>query len=322
MSREAVFHALLLLALFSISLSTVGFVNDVHAYEPLVSPEPSIGSVSVGTVFRIDVALLGVENLHSFEVILYYDNDALNATQILEGPLLRSAGPTVFKIAQMKNNYDDIYGIVWVNCTLLDSVRTFNGSGIMATVEFEVIGGGGSVLEPSDTKLYDPSGDIIPHATIVGILSSDPVPPYRTFKLTWNQENFTVAVHSNSSLAGISFNQPQKELSFYVTSWEASRYFCNITIPKTLLRDNSTQVWVVLRYGTPTDAIITSNDTHTFFYLTYYFTGYLVFSYEYHIVGAEVVSEFPSVIIPPLFLVLTVFTAAMRRLWRKKPLSV
>ena len=74
--------------------------------------------------------------------------------------------------------------------------------------------------------------------------------------------------------------------------------YCNITIPKSLLKG---EPWTVKLNGTIWEFQANDNTTHSFIYFTYTHAS----TYEVIIEGTWGIPEFPSAIILPLFMILT-----------------
>jgi len=108
----------------------------------------------------------------------------------------------------------------------------------------------------------------------------------------------------------ILFLQLDKKLIFDVKGSPDTVGFCNVTIPKALLRGNP---WTVLLNDTDVTAqtTICENETHTFIYFTYSHSTYHV-----QIIGTWVIPEFPSATILILLMLSTLI--AMLTLRKKK----
>jgi len=294
-------------------LVLVGNVSSVPMAE--VVPSPAFGWIPLGSKGQIDVFVGNVVNLHGWELLLFYENIPVNVTSIVEGSFLASAGSTDFEVIRLDEEFNATHGVVWVNCTLVEPLKAVDGGGLIATVFFESIDVGGSYLDLSQTKLYDLSGNLIPHSTVIGDYSIvGSTSPIRTFDISWNGETYTVATYSNSTVAKLNFTQPQQKVTFYVNGVHGTFGFCNITIPWTLLHDNATQAWAVYVDGNPVTPLTSTNQTHTFIYFTYALNS----TSEVQIIGAEAVPELPAVIIPPLFITLTLLAIILRKLSRNR----
>jgi len=85
----------------------------------------------------------------------------------------------------------------------------------------------------------------------------------------WAEKTYYVATFSNSSVSDFSFSMPDWKISFNVTGSDATIGYCNVTIPKTLIRANATHPWTVLVDGTPVSPTVLEDGAYTFLYFTY-----------------------------------------------------
>jgi hypothetical protein len=122
---------------------------------------------------------------------------------------------------------------------------------------------------------------------------------------------FNVTMMSNSTVSNFNFNESLKQISLNVTGPTGKAGYCNVTIPKDLLRGSP---WTVLLNGTDwtTLCTITENDTHTFIYIPHTYSTNTI-----QIRGTWVVPEFPSATILPLLMIATTLSVILRRRRRK-----
>jgi len=118
----------------------------------------------------------------------------------------------------------------------------------------------------------------------------------------------------NSTVSGFYFSQPSKEIGFYVTGLLNKTGFCNVTIPKQLLRAEPLSAWVVsVGDQPPLSLILTENATYSFLYFTYNHSASRI-----RIIGTDVIPEFPVAIFLPLFIIVTLVVAVLRKRGRKR----
>ena len=101
-------------------------------------------------------------------------------------------------------------------------------------------------------------------------------------------------------------------ISFDVTGPSGTTGFCNITIPTDLMRGDP---WLILINDTitPETIIIDGNGTHTFLYFTYPHNAHIEIS------GTWVVPEFPTTLLLPLLIIVTLAAVILRKkLWSTK----
>jgi len=117
-------------------------------------------------------------------------------------------------------------------------------------------------------------------------------PFVKVFDVVWEGVHYLVSTFSNSTVTHFIFTQTLAQISFNVSGTSGTLGYCNVTIPKNLLRDNP---WTITIDGVPkTDFTQSSNDTHTFLYFNYTHSG------TNHIVikGTWVVPEFSWRLVP------------------------
>ncbi|MFQ5999643.1 MAG: hypothetical protein ACE5J6_02575, partial [Candidatus Bathyarchaeia archaeon] len=117
------------------------------------------------------------------------------------------------------------------------------------------------------------------------------------------------ALLGNSTVSGFYFSQPSKEIGFYVTGLLNVTGFCNVTIPKNLLRDNP---WTVKADNNAVPFIPSGNATHSFLYFTYNHSAFKI-----QIIGTWVVPEFPTAIFLSLFIIVTLVVAVLGKRGKK-----
>ena len=132
------------------------------------------------------------------------------------------------------------------------------------------------------------------------------------FDVVVDDINYPVSILSNSTVSNFNFNKTEMQISFNVTGESGTTGYCNVTIPKSLLRDSP---WTIkVDNTTIIDFDEETNDTHTFLYFTYTHESPLQVTIE----GTWVIAEFPLAIILPLFMILSLATAVFVKLKKKK----
>jgi len=109
------------------------------------------------------------------------------------------------------------------------------------------------------------------------------------FCVTWQQETYHVSTISNSTVSNFRFSQPDKMISFNVSSPDGTSGFCRVTIPNMVLGGPYT---LVLDGLPPVNLTERSNGTHCFLYFTY---DHNIRSVK--IEGASVIPEFSSLLL-------------------------
>lgn len=113
----------------------------------------------------------------------------------------------------------------------------------------------------------------IPHLGVDSYPLIEPWSSLRTFSINGD----TVTVLSNSTIASFNFNQSLKRMSFNVTGSPGTLGFCNVTIPKNLLKSETpSEIWTVTLDNVFTSFTLTANSTYTSLYFTYAHTTHKV----------------------------------------------
>ena len=133
-----------------------------------------------------------------------------------------------------------------------------------------------------------------------------------TFNAFWEGFNYPVIVSSsNSTIADFNFYQSLKQISFKVSGETGTSGYCNVTIPKNLLKG---EPWTVRLNGTDWTFTPTQNETHSCIYFTYTHSS----TYEVTIQGTWVIPEFPSTLILAIFMLTTLITTIILKTKRKR----
>jgi hypothetical protein len=61
-------------------------------------------------------------------------------------------------------------------------------------------------------------------------------PSLYMFNVTWENKTYPIIVLSNSTVSNITFNQSKAQICLTITGSHGTKGYCNITIPKNLLR--------------------------------------------------------------------------------------
>jgi len=127
---------------------------------------------------------------------------------------------------------------------------------------------------------------------------------------TWNGTAHSVQTVSNSTISDFSFSTIHRMVSFNVTGSEGIIGFSRVGIPKRLLYSPNPMNWVARVNGTlvPFRVLEEIEGDYTYIYFTY---SHSILNVQ--IIGTEVISEFPSLMILPLFMMVTLLTAVIYR---------
>jgi len=134
--------------------------------------EPSSQTVgAIGVNFTVNVSIADVSNLYGYSLDVYYNSTLMNGTQVTEGPFLNESGSNqpFFEVISFTDNYNSTEGLVEIADSLVGSVPSVNGGGVLVTIEFKSLALGSSVaLTLADVALSDPSGSPISFEILSG----------------------------------------------------------------------------------------------------------------------------------------------------------
>jgi len=122
-----------------------------------------------------------------------------------------------------------------------------------------------------------------------------------TFDTVWENVSYPIIVLTNSTVSTFNFTQSLAQLTFEVSGKTDTIGYCNITIPKALLKGP----WMVMIGNTSWSFDSSENSTHSFLYFTYTYASTI----QVAIQGTWVVPEFPPTVILPFFMLLTMLVA-------------
>jgi adhesin HecA-like repeat protein len=131
---------------------TISFWARNGSAAPLLSIEPPSLFVQRGNSFSLDVRISDVADLFAFQFDLAFDPLILSAGSITEGPFLPSGGATAFIAGTVDNTAGTITATV---DTLIGAIPGVNGSGVLASVDFQALSLGTSPITFSHPILLD-----------------------------------------------------------------------------------------------------------------------------------------------------------------------
>ena len=133
-----------------------------------VDPKELINeSLGPGQNFTISINIANATAVYSFTFRLGFATAIIEATEILEGEFLKSAGPTTVLASKINNTA----GFVEFSATL-NSPPSASGDGTLATISFHVVNNGTSALSLSGTSLKDADSNALTHTTANGLFSN------------------------------------------------------------------------------------------------------------------------------------------------------
>jgi hypothetical protein len=153
-TRKKIIGALLLL--------WIGLAGTPVVTATTISIEPTPSTFSVGDTFSLNIVVTDVIDLYGFQFDIEFSPSILSATGITEGAFLLSGGSTLF----IPGAIDNVLGTIsFTGDTLLSAPPGVDGSGILASVTFQALVAGTSLVSPSNVVLLDTNLADIPFST-------------------------------------------------------------------------------------------------------------------------------------------------------------
>ena len=152
-------------------------VPAAHAIPVLTAsatPDPAV----VGAPVSVDLVLTDVVDLYAYQLSLSFDPSLLQVTGVAQGALLPGGGSTFFDGGSVNNT---LGSISFMFDSLVGGVPGVNGTGVLATVSFDVVGTGTSTLAFADTLFLDSGLADISVQITNGSLQTLPVPEPASF---------------------------------------------------------------------------------------------------------------------------------------------
>lgn len=164
--NKVVCRTLLLLGL------TISFAPRDGLAVPILSIEPPSLLVQLGKSFSLDVRISGVADLFAFQFDLAFNPFFLSAGSITEGPFLPSGGTTSF----IPGTVDNTLGTITATAdTLIGAIPGVNGSGVLASVDFQALGVGNSPITLSNVILLNSDINDIPVSIVDASITVTPI---------------------------------------------------------------------------------------------------------------------------------------------------
>jgi hypothetical protein len=135
---------------------------------PSLEIQPPHTMAELDDVFSVNATVNNVTDLGGWEFKLYFLKSLINFATTAEGPFLKQGGSTVFFIVESTNSHNATHGRVWLTCSLLGGVPGVNGSGTLATINFQAVGFGTTPLHFADSVLGDSTATPIQHTPVDG----------------------------------------------------------------------------------------------------------------------------------------------------------
>ncbi len=179
MARRCTLVTMVLISIM-IVISSSYYVGKAATLAALYIDPPETEGLNIGDFFTVNIKIANITNLAGWQVELFYSTQVIAATDVKEGPFLKSAANTIFVSGPQgpfDNDYNTTHGRIYVACATLPSTGV-SGSGTLFNVTFQAVGAGSTMItitrDPEITKLLDNTFGApqpIPHSTADGLVS-------------------------------------------------------------------------------------------------------------------------------------------------------
>ena len=152
--------------------------ENVPTQETVLSVVPSLISEPIGNTFTIDISLTDVEDLFGLAIEFEWDPTILDYVDHLAHIPVDDYPDGILHggILWLKDDVDAVTGFYELGCSSFDfpPPPSFNGSGIVLNMTFEVLAEGVSGLDFILDDLANSAGSAIEHQTINGTFDNGP----------------------------------------------------------------------------------------------------------------------------------------------------
>lgn len=149
--KTTMFRTLVMSLIFMIILIFRQYHVYAVASATVVKVDPNMNSANVGETFTINITVTEVQNLYGIEETLDWNSSVLNAVSI-DVRIGQTGGALYNSVFIIQNSSTP--GKYSLAATSVNPAPSFNGTGTIATIAFQVTGQGNSTLNLT-SKLYD-----------------------------------------------------------------------------------------------------------------------------------------------------------------------
>lgn len=181
----------------------------------------------------LNLTITNVTGLWGWQATIYFENAVLNFVDASEGPFLISTGnDTFWPSPTVTNGFNATHGRAFLGCLFVGNVTGVDGSGVLATMTFQPVGGGNATVHIStdteDTILLDRYLNRIPYTTADAAVS---IPVFRNIAVTNVLPWKTVIGQGYTGNVSVAIADPgTTDETFNVTAYLNSTSFATQTV--------------------------------------------------------------------------------------------
>jgi len=246
--------------------------------------DPStVQSTAIGQDFTVNINVSGAIGLIVWQAGVVFNSTVLDCTGFYEGEFLKRSGDYVVFANGTETN-QTLGTVCYGGGALMGDSPGVNGSGQLGYLTFTSVGIGFSDFHVTDAFLLNRNLEDIPFEVT------------DIFTVPVNGTNYGVEITGNitgvknptsfpeSGVFNTAFSVQNKKLSFVALATED--WFCQVSVPKELLRSNASSQWTVKADGIPIPYTASENATHTALYFSLDKGNHVV-----EIIGTNVIGE-------------------------------
>jgi len=281
--------------------SSVILLNTVNAQESstteIFTDPLTVQATDIGQNFTVNINISNVVDLYAWQTGITFNPAVLECTGFYQGEFLRRSNETTLFLEHFKD-VNNTAGIVYMRgCCILGPKPGISGSGKLAYATFRSIGTGVSDFHLTDIVLLNSNLEDVEFEV------------EESFTANLQGTNYGVKIVNNltgesnptnpplSGVFGTTFSSNDKKISFDACT--VGDWFCQLSVPKALLRCNDLSEWTIEVDGTHIYYTATENSTHTSLNFKHGKGNHTV-----EIIGTEIGAEIPVVPSPLLLFVI------------------
>jgi len=282
--------------------SSMILLNTVNAQESptteIFTDPLTLQATDIGQNFTVNINISNVVNLYAWQTGITFNPTVLKCTGFYEGEILRRTNERTVFVEPFFKNMNNTAGIVYPRgCCIVGPKPGISGSGKLAYATFRSIGTGVSDFHLTDTILINSNLEDVEFEV------------EESFTANLQGTNYGVKIVNNltgesnptnpplSGVFGTTFSSNDKKISFDART--VGDWFCQLSVPKALLRCNALSEWTIKVDGTHIYYTPTENSTHTSLNFKHGKGNHTV-----EIIGTEIGAEIPVVPSPLLLFVI------------------
>ena len=256
---------LLLAFIFAVAIMFYGRPPTYSSTQATLTFNPANSYVPKGQSLTINVTVLNVTNLATWQLFIGFNPSIINCTSVTIPPNNIFGGQYILLPPEISNSK----GYVKIFC-FFDGTYGVNGSGILCQLSFQCLSPGITALEIvrldcglCTTYLQQPDYTLIPFINADGTVEVTD----QGFQENWfNTQSQPILIYSNSAITGFYVNETWKEMSFNATGTAGTNGSTTVVVPKSII--NGTKMMVKVN-DTPIVYTLSKNTTHNFIQFAY-----------------------------------------------------